>query len=414
MHFFSIRQALAALFVAVLVSACGGGSSAPPPVGGITVVPGDTRATVTWAMEPGVQYWVFYAPVSAKFPVVSTTDWINMPGAQAFINVTSPLIVPGLYNGIQYSFTVNARRGDGPGGDGAPAVNVTPRPAGTVWSKGGDMGSNTMRTITFGVSSADSLGYYLAMGDGGSAYKSTNGLNWTAVPATTATQINSNIYVLSKFIGVGNGGAITYSSDLASWNAANSNTTQNLNSVTSNGAMLVAVGDAGTIQTSSDGITWTAATTVPSSKNLYAVNYSSNGYWIAVGASGTVLLSTDGFKWTEQVSNTTADLRAVSAQLVSSYIFVAAGDAGAVVTSTDSGITWVKQTTGISGNIRAVNPTAGQLLAIGSNGLIATSTDSGVTWVVGNSGTTSDLFDVISGLSQYVAIGANGTNINSQ
>lgn len=289
MHFFSIRQALAALFVAVLVSACGGGSSAPPPVGGITVVPGDSRATVSWTMEPDVQYWVFYAPVSTKFPVVSTTDWVNIPGAQAFINVKSPFVIPSLYNGFQYSFTVNARRGDGPGGDGAPPVNVTPRPAGTVWAAGGTAGINTLRAQTYGPSSTDSLGYYLTMGDNGSAYKSTTGLTWTAIPASTASQVNSAIYSLSKFIAVGNAGAISYSTDLASWTAATSNTTQNLNAVASNGALAVAVGDAGSIISSLDGITWTAATTVPTTQKLNGVTYSSSGSWIAVGSGGTVL-----------------------------------------------------------------------------------------------------------------------------
>ena len=413
MHFFSIRQALAALFVAVMVSACGGGTSASPPAAGISVTPGDGRATVTWAMEQDVQYWVFYAPVSTTFPVVTTSNWINIPGAQAFINVKSPFVVPSLYNGLQYSFVVNARRGDGPGGDGTPAVNVAPRPAGAQWAKGGDMGTNTLRAVTFGVSSADTLGYYLAMGDNGAAYKSATGLSWTAVPGTNTTQINSAIYVLSKFVGVGNAGTITYSTDLLTWAAGTSNTTQNLNSVSSNGALLVAVGDAGTIRTSTDGITWAAATSVPTTQNLYSVTYSSNGFWIAVGAGGTLLVSTDGTTWTAQVSNTTADLYAVTVQVVSSYVFVAVGDAGTVVTSADNGTTWTPQASGISGNLRAVSPTSSQLLAVGTNGLVATSLD-GKAWVTVNSGTSADLYDVINGLSQYVAVGAGGTNINSQ
>ena len=413
MHFSLIRQAFAALLVAMLVSACGGGSSAAPPVGGITVTPGDGRASVSWTADPNVQYWVFYAPVSTKFPAVSTTDWINIPGAQAFINVKPPFVISGLANGVQYSFTVNARTGDGPGGAGAPAVSTLPRPAGTTWAKGGDTGTNNLRALTFGVSSTDNLGYYLAMGDAGSVFKSTTGLSWTATPATTASQINSSIFVLKKFVGVGNSGAITYSSDLVTWAAGTSNTTQNLNSVSSNGALVVAVGNAGTIRTSTDGITWAAATSVPTSQHLYSVTYSGNGFWIAVGAAGTLLVSTDGSTWTAQNSNTTSDLHAVTVQVVSSYVFVAAGDAGTVVTSANNGTTWTKQTTGITGNIRAVSPSSSQLVAVGTGGLIATSSN-GTTWVVSASGTNADLYDLISGLSQYVAVGASGTNINSQ
>ena len=412
MHFSLIRQAFAAFFVAIVVSACGGGSSAPAPTGGITVVPGDGKATVSWKMEPGVQYWVFYAPVSTKFPNVSTTDWVNIPGAQAFINVQSPYAVTGLINGFQYSFTVNARTGDGPGGPGAQAVTTLPRPAGSTWVKGGDMGSSNLRTLTYGVGS-DNFGYYVAQGDSGVTYKSMTGLTWTPAPAAGAAQINSNIYTLGRFIGVGNAGTIVTSTDLTTWTNAVSNTPEHLNSVTSNGSLAVAVGNNGVIRSSTDGTTWTAATTVPTTKNLYGVTYSGNGFWIAVGAGGTVLTSSDGSSWAEKASGTTSDLRAVTVQVISSYTFVAVGDSGAVVSSADNGVTWTARTSGVTGNFLAVSPSSSQLVAVGAGGLIASSTD-GVTWTPVTSGTTADLYSVLAGLSQYVAVGAGGVNINSQ
>ena len=128
MLFSSLRQSLATLMVAVLVSACGGsgGSSAPAPAGGITVTPGDGTATITWSMAPGVKYWLFYAPNKT----ITTTDWINVPGSRAVLDVTSPYVVTGLANGFTYYFTVNGRNGDGPGGPGSPTVSIVPRPAG--------------------------------------------------------------------------------------------------------------------------------------------------------------------------------------------------------------------------------------------------------------------------------------------
>lgn len=412
MHFSLIRQAFAAFFVALVVSACGGGSPAAAPMGGINVVPGDSKATVSWTMEPGVQYWVFYAPVSTKFPNISTTNWVNTPGAQAFINVKSPYSVTGLANGFQYSFTVNGRTGDGPGGPGAPSVTALPRPAGTTWAKGGDSGNSSLRTVTYGIGT-DNLGYYVSQGDNGTTYKSTTGLTWTAAPAASATQINSNIYTLSRFIGVGNAGTIVSSTDLATWTKVVSGTTENLNSISSNGALAVTVGNNGVIRTSTDGATWNAATTVPTTKNLYGVTYSGNGFWIAVGAGGTVLTSTDGATWTNNASGTTADLRAVTVQVISSYTFVAVGDNGTVVSSPNNGTTWTVQPTGITGNFLAVSPSTSQLVAVGAGGLIAASTD-GVTWTTRTSGTTADLFSVLAGLSQYVVVGSGGVNINSQ
>lgn len=413
MHFSLIRQAFAALLVAMLVSACGGGSSAAPPAGGITVTAGDGRATVSWTADPNVQYWVFYAPVSTRFPAVSTTDWINIPGAQAFINVKPPFVVSGLVNGVQYSFTVNARTGNGPGGPGTPAAFTLPRPAGTTWAKGSATGTNALRALTYGVSSADALGYYLAMGDNGSTFKSTTGLTWTAVPAATTTQINANIYTLSRFVGVGNAGTIVYGTDLAAWSNGVSNTTENLNAVASNGTRAITVGNNGTIRTTTDGITWTAATTVPTTKHLYGVAYTANGLWVAVGASGTILTSADGLTWTQQTSGSTANLRAMTVQYIAGYTFAVVGDAGTVLLSSDNGVTWVAQTTGLTGNLTAVNASSSQIVVIGSGGLVAVSAN-GTSWTTSSTGTTADLFSFLAGLSQYVAVGAGGTNINSQ
>jgi hypothetical protein len=411
--FFSLtRQVLAALLVSVVVAACGGGSSAPAPQAGIALAAGDGKVTVTWKMEPGVQYWVFYAPVSARFPAISTTDWINTPGARAVMNVTSPYQVTGLTNGFEYSFTVNARTGDGPGGPGTPPISATPRPAGTVWNKAADAGTQTLRAVTYGLGS-DNVGYYLAMGDNGVALKSTTGLTWAAVTSAPATQINSNIYTLARYLAVGNGGAIVSTTDFATWTAATSGTTKNLNSVTSNGVTAVAVGDGGTIVTSTDGTTWTAAI-VPTTKNLYSITYAGgNGFWVAVGEGGTLLLSTNGTAWTAKTSGVTADLRTVTAQYFATYTFVALGDQGTAISSVDNGNNWAVQSTGITGSFRSISQTSGQLVGVGTGGLVAASTD-GVKWTTRESGTTADLYTVLGGLSQYIALGAGGVNINSQ
>lgn len=411
MLFSSLRQTLATLMVAVLVSACGGsgGSSAPPPAGGITVTPGDGYATVTWTTVPGVKYWLFYAPANT----ISTTDWINVNGARAILNVTSPYVVTGLINGLNYSFTVNGRNGDGPGGPGSPAVTVMPRPAGAIWKAGTALGSNTMRGITYGTG-ADALGYYLAVGDAGSTYRSTDGITWTGLPAVhTSTNMNAAIFALSKFIVVGANGSIRYGTDMSNWSAATSNTTETLNGVASNGALAVAVGNNGTVRTSADGITWAAATTVPTTKNLHSVAYSGSGVWLAVGAGGTLMTSTDATNWTLVSSGTTADLNAVAVQAYTSYTFVAAGNNGTVLTSTDGGVTWTAQSSGTNANLLAISTATNQVLITGVGGSVITS-PTGTTWTVRSSGTSADLHAVISGFSQYVAVGQGGTNINSQ
>ncbi len=412
MLFSSLRQTLATLMVAVLVSACGGsGSSAPPPAGGITVTPGDGFATVTWTMAPGVKYWLFYA----KSNTISTTDWINVPGARAMLNVSSPYVVTGLENGFNYSFTVNGRNGDGPGGPGSPTVTIVPRPAGATWKAGTSLGSNTIRGITYGTGS-DTLGYYFAVGDAGSSYRSTDGITWAGLPAVNAsTNMNAAVYSLSlgKFIVVGANGSIRYGTDMSNWSAGTSNTTETLNAVASNGAMAVTVGNNGTVRTSSDGVTWAAAATVPTTQNLHSVAYSGSGVWLAAGAGGTLMTSTDATNWKLVSSGTTVDLNAVAVQASTSYVFVAAGNGGTVLTSTDGGATWTAQSSGTTATLLAISTTANQVLITGASGSVITS-PTGTAWTVRSSGTTADLHAVISGLAQYVAVGQGGTNINSQ
>ena len=410
MLFSSLRQTLATLMVAVLVSACGGsGSSAPPPAGGITVTPADGAATVTWTMVPGVNYWLFYAPSNT----ISTTDWINVPGARAILNVSSPYVLTGLANGFNYSFTVNGRNGDGPGGPGSPTMTVMPRPAGATWKAGTSLGSNTIRSITYGTG-ADAAGYYFAVGDAGSTYRSTDGITWAGLPAVNVgTNMNAAIFGLSKFIVVGANGNIRYGTDMSNWSAATSNTTETLNAVASSGGLAVAVGNNGTVRTSSDGITWVAAATVPTTKNLNSVVYSGNGVWLAAGAGGTLLTSADANNWKLIGSGTTADLNALAVQAATSYVFVAAGNGGTVLTSTDSGVTWAAQASGTSSNLLAISAAANQVLVTGVGGTVLTS-PTGTTWTVRNSGTTANLHSVINGFAQYVAVGQGGVSINSQ
>ena len=409
MLFSSLRQTLATLMVAVLVSACGGsGSSAPPPAGGITVVPGDGAATVTWEAVPDVKYWLFYA----QSKTLNTADWTTVPGSRAILNATSPYVVTGLANGFSYSFTVNGRIGDGAGGPGSPTVTIIPRPAGANWKAGTTLGGSTMRSVAYGTA-ADTKGYYFAVGDGGGTYRSLDGLTWTGIPATTTTDPRAALFALSKFIVVGTNGSISYGTDMSTWSAAASNTTETLNAVASNGTIAVAVGNNGTLRTTADGITWINGT-VPTTQNLYGVTYSANGTWLAVGAGGTLMTSPDATTWTLVNSGTTADLRAVGVQAYTIYTFVAVGSGGTIITSTDKGASWVTQASGSSANLLAISPTANQVLVTGEGGTVLTSPNGTTAWTTRNSGTTANLYAAISGFSQYVAVGQNGTNINSQ
>jgi len=409
MRFSSIRHVLAAFLVAVLVSACGGGagSSAPPPTGGVTVTPGDGVVTLTWNADPGVKYWVFYAPANS----INTTDWLSVPNSRAILDVTSPYVVTGLTNGYTYAFAINGRVGDGPGGPGSQSVTAIPRPAGETWSSVGGIGNANMRGIAYGINPADTLAYYLAVGDSGNTYRSTDGLAWAGMGPAANTDMYAAINTFGKFIVTGAGGTITYSTDMVSWAAATTNTTQTINAIASSGALAIAVGNNGTLLASGDGVSWSAIA-IPTTRNLYGVAYSTSGVWTVVGAGGILFESVNGSTWVPVASGTTADLHAVAVQLAVGYTFVATGDNGTVIRSVDNGATWSVQNSTSPANLLALSATPSQFLAVGSGGAVLTSPD-GVTWYVRSSATTANLNAVInaSGLAQYVAVGQGGANV---
>ena len=406
----NIYRALTTLSTVILISACGGsGSSAPPPTGGITVTPGNESATITWASEPGVKYWIFYAPLSGKWTSVTTDNWINIKKGKAVIDATSPYVVANLDNGLTYSFTVNGRRGDGPGGPGSPSVSAVPRAPGATWQSLVGLGSNSSRGITYGTNSSDLKAYYLAVGDAGSAYHSKDGVTWSGIDALIGMNLAAATYSSSGFVVAGPGGLIRYSANLIVWTPAASGTSQNLNAIASNGPLAIAVGDNGTMLKSSNGVTWSPVT-LPTTNHLYGITSSAAGLWTAVGGGGTVLTSSDGANWSMGASGTTANLRAVSIRSLTDgkHLIVATGDSGTIVTSKDSAKTWDAQVSGTTANLLAVHATTNQIFATGSGGTIVSSGD-GKLWTNQNSGTTADLYAVIGGLSQCLAVGKGGT-----
>lgn len=410
MNFSSLRLKITALLFSALVAACGGnGSPAAPPTGGITVVPGNTQVTVSWLPEPGVEYWLWYAP--------GPTVTISTPGHVSRAKVTSPFVLTGLVNGTTYSFAVNGRIDGGAGGALSTSKTTVPRPAGATWTAGGAMGAVDLRGIALGTAS-DATVNFVAMGNAGTIFKGTDGMNWTSVATGPTVDFKATVYTLGQFMAVGAPSAtgnIFLSKDIATWAPATTNpgSTQTLNALASNNTLVVAVGDNGTIQTSIDGLTW-VATTSPTTSHLYGVTYTASGLWLASGAAGTLLSSPDGKVWTARTSNTVKDLRAVAATTPTAggTLYIAAGLGGALSTSPD-GITWVNQTLAGAPDLYAINAAAIQSLVVGESGAAFTSTD-GVTWTALTTGTASNLYALIGSPTQYIAIGAAGTNISSK
>lgn len=418
--------AVAAMFLQGCIGS--GGNSAPAPTN-VTATAKDAHAIIAWDMAPGVEYWLYSAAGSGVTP----SNCSLMSLCTTSIKVTSPITVWGLYNGTQYSFSINGRTNGGPGGAGSPAVHATPRLSGTTWSAGATTvtGSSDLRGVAYGASGAK----FVAAGTSGALYSGTvststaglTGIIWTALtnplPATDLYAVGYDA-AHAKFLAVGAGGAViahTPSSSTA-WTQLASNTTNTLYAIANNGAGFnVATGAGGTIITSSNGVAWTVQTS-GTTNALNAVTY---GYdntnaryvFVAVGAAGTILYSTDAITWTAATSGTSAVLKGVTYGLAAST-FVAVGANGTVLTSPDA-ITWTAQaaTTIPSGTqLNAVTYSASRrFIAVANDGNIYYNeyANAGVTWAAATpQAVASPLHAIATGaLFDYATVGAGGTNL---
>jgi hypothetical protein len=422
MSLHSIRAYLLVLVSALLLAACGGSStpSTPaPPIGGLSVVAGDSQVTLSWKETPGVEYWIFAAP---NTPNLSLDNWLATSGSTYRLKVTSPYVVTGLTNGTPYSFFMTGRTNSGPGGDATPTVAATPRLAGSEWTSSSTVNTGTPTGLTYGsyldVASNTVLYTYVAVGNDGKMFRAADFNTWTAITPVVNVNLHAAEYSYSfaKFIAVGAGGTILYSSDSKIWTQSTKITPHNLNAIATNGSLAIAVGDNGTIVTSNNALTWTAATSVPTTSKLHGITYTNSGNWLAVGAGGTILTSGDGLTWTAQKSGSSADLKGVGSMTnftnnVTSYQFIVVGANGTILSSPDA-ITWTTQSANTTANFNALSATT-QFLAVGSDGTVVTSLD-GITWKPQASQTTANLTHLLRAQNMYIAVNSMGGIIYSK
>ena len=77
---------MAAITAISLLAGCSNqGKSASAP-STIQATAGDTSVVVSFFMEPGVDYWVFYAPSDS----LTSTNFNTVPGGKAVTNAVSP------------------------------------------------------------------------------------------------------------------------------------------------------------------------------------------------------------------------------------------------------------------------------------------------------------------------------------
>jgi hypothetical protein len=210
----------------------------------------------------------------------------------------------------------------------------------------------------------------------------------------------------SQFVALGDDGTILTSADGLTWVlAASLVPAVGMNGLAFGGGQYVAVGSGGSVFASADLVTWTQAVS-NTANDLYSVSYQ-NGGFIATGAAGTLLASPDGSAWTVRNSNTANALRGVAFRLSTGIRYVAVGDAGTIVTSSDDGVTWTPVAPVTVQNLRSA-ASGSRFVAVGQGGAVVFS-DDGTSWTTASAG-SADLAKVVAAPALYMAVGAAGAN----
>lgn len=205
----------------------------------------------------------------------------------------------------------------------------------------------------------------------GELFRSTdNGANWTSVREADSPRALYTVAVSgSTVVAMGDAGYFVRSTDNGvTWSTIASSVTPEfsgaIQAIAAHGTTWVAVGEKGlnfaALRSTDNGETWSIASSLPNPDfggTLYGVAWSGTpgDRWVAVGSDGArgyTTTSSDGDTWTELVE-TDSPLYAISSN--GSGTLIAVGESGAILRSTDSGISFTAIDEGIvSESLRAV------------------------------------------------------------
>ena len=230
----------------------------------------------------------------------------------------------------------------------------------------------------------------VAVGEESSIYTSTNGTDWSHTDLSvelSSIELNKVEWLNDQFVVVGDSGTVLFSDDGVTWDAQSTGTGDYLIDVDWNGTLYVAASNLNYF-TSTDGVNWSSA--ISTGGLVEDVAWSSTlGLFASVDLNGRIVTSTNGSIWTERIS--VAEGAALRTIIWGDGQFIAAGDEGEIVTSSD-GISW--QTLSSSMDLQNILWNGSQFYAVGGFGKVLTSSD-GITWIFHRTGDDGDyMYDI--------------------
>jgi hypothetical protein len=196
----------------------------------------------------------------------------------------------------------------------------------------------------------------------GRIYSSTDGINWTErvssfgssagrPPKAMATAPNAT----NKYIAGGNSGHFYYSTNGTSWTRGTDFSSGSITGAASDNNTTYVVCGSTYVYSSTNGNTWSTRTAASSPTSWHKVAFG-NGIFVLVGDGGHINTSTDGATWTNRTSTsgTTQNIRSVAYNASAEYPWMAGLQNGSAIFSTD-GINWISRTTAVGGIAYGIN-----------------------------------------------------------
>ena len=296
------------------------------------------------------------------------------------------------------------------------------------------------RTSAF-PSSTPTSGVFVAVGQYGSSFRSIdNGTSWDNETCSFIdNDFNGVTYANNTFIAAGKNSRILKSTNNASsWEVYNAGTNYQFNGIAFGGSTFNVVGASGyTYRSTNNGSSWSRVSPPSTNlqngpngysyyynRNLYGVSFGNNTF-VAVGDVGKIVRSTDnGANWSNVTTGRTGS-SGYSYYLGSLYgtgtlrgvgfgngTFVAVGDSGKILTSTNNGSSWDNETAVNSNNLYGVSFGNSTFVAVGQNGTILRSTNNGASWSNSSPGGNT-LWAVTFGNNIFMAVGTGGRIVKS-
>ncbi|MBP1962491.1 S-layer homology domain-containing protein [Paenibacillus aceris] len=226
----------------------------------------------------------------------------------------------------------------------------------------------------------DNSKYYLFGYDGtanGGIFTSTDGINFQQQAKGSTMTVQNAFFANGVYMQLGNDGMVV-SNNGTVWQYPYGGSFTN---VIYAGNRYLAVGKNGNdgfIKWSTDFINWSKVNLnlVPA---LNAIVYGNSKY-VAVGDTGTVVTSSDGTNWS--INSTAISEYKLTSVTYGNGVFVAVDEIGTIYLSTTNGASWtsVREDTDNYYSLQSVSYMNGKFYAVGDNSTYLESTDNGASW----------------------------------